>query len=140
MMGKKGRPLGFRLSEESKRAISESKRGQRHKTETKDKISRSLIVYFRKLNPLSEEILKRYNFLNNEDINNWVARVKEQLDDLDDVHTEKVMRNHRKMELTSGHNVEFYSHRMTPEKLVMLKEHCEANNLTVDEALNNPGM
>ena len=55
-----GRPLGFKLSEESKKAISESKKGQRHKQETKDKISRSLIIYFRKLNSLSEEIENPY--------------------------------------------------------------------------------
>ena len=37
----KGRPIGYKLSEASKRAISESKKGQRHKESTKVKISKN---------------------------------------------------------------------------------------------------
>ena len=58
--GRRGRPVGFRLSEASKRAIAESKRGQRHRQETKDKISDSLIIYFKQKNPLSEELTNMY--------------------------------------------------------------------------------
>ena len=58
--GRRGRPIGYRLSEESKRAISESKKGQVHKQATKDKISRSLIVYFRKKNPVSVGMINYY--------------------------------------------------------------------------------
>ena len=46
----RGRPLGFRLSEESKRAISDSKKGQKHSELTKDKISKTLISYFKNIN------------------------------------------------------------------------------------------
>jgi hypothetical protein len=45
-MAKRGRPLGFKLSEESKQKISESKTGQLHSEETKEKISHSVAAYF----------------------------------------------------------------------------------------------
>jgi hypothetical protein len=38
----RGRPLGFRLSETSKQAISDSKKGQHHSESTKEKISKAL--------------------------------------------------------------------------------------------------
>jgi hypothetical protein len=58
--GKRGRPLGFKLTESSKRAISMAKTGQKHRQETRDKISRSLLGYFKKRSPLSDEITNRY--------------------------------------------------------------------------------
>jgi conjugal transfer/entry exclusion protein len=45
-MAKRGRPLGFKLSEESKAKISKSKTGQLHDEETKEKISDSVRAYF----------------------------------------------------------------------------------------------
>jgi len=46
-MLKRGRPLGHKLSEESKQKISESKTGQQHDRKTKKKISKSLLRYFK---------------------------------------------------------------------------------------------
>lgn len=46
-MSKRGRPLGHKLSEESKLKISESKTGQVHSRKTKRKISKSLLSYFK---------------------------------------------------------------------------------------------
>jgi len=131
--GKRGRPLGFRLTEESKRAISNSKRGQRHKMETKDKISRSLILYFRKQNPLSEEIINSYCRIDDDDMCEWVSSVQEELDNCFDIRTEKSMNNTRKMEMSYGHNIEFFSHSITPELLYLIREHCELNDLDVEE-------
>ena len=45
-MTKRGRPLGHKLSEESKQKISISKTGQIHNKKTKIKISKSLKKYF----------------------------------------------------------------------------------------------
>jgi hypothetical protein len=127
--GKRGRPLGFRLSEESKRAISEAKKGQKHKEETKHKISRSLRVYFKKQNPLSEEITNTYCRADDDDLCDWVFEVREDLDNLSDVLTEKVLRNRTRMEITCGGNIEFFSHNVTPELIVLLKEYCKEHDL-----------
>jgi len=131
--GKRGRPLGFRLTEESKRAISNSKRGQRHREETKDKISRSLILYFRRQNPLSEEIINSYCRADDDEMCEWINEVQEELDDCFDIRTEKSMNNTRKMEMSYGHNIEFFSHGVTPELIYLIREHCELNDLDIEE-------
>ena len=133
----RGRPLGYRLSEKSKKAISESKEGQRHTQKTKDKISRSLIIYFRKLNPLSEDIENRYCRADDDITCGWVQSVRFELDNLDDVLTRKSMFSKGRTEMTCGNNIEYFSHNLTPEVLVLFKEFCKINNLDMDEAYDD---
>lgn len=133
----RGRPIGFRLSAESKKAISESKQGQTHSQETKDKISRSLILYFRKLNPLSEEMEKYYCKVDDNIACEWVQSVREDLDNLTDVRTDKSLRNTRRIELTCGNNIEYFGHNITPEVIVLFKEFCRLNGLDPDEVFDN---
>ena len=133
--GKRGRPLGFRLSEASKRSISMSKTGQRHRSDTKDKISRSLIMHFRRKNPLSEELINRYCRFENEEVCSWINEVQEELDYSPNIITEKVLSNKNKIELTCGPNIEFFSHNITPELIVLFKEYCNINNLNFEEAV-----
>lgn len=121
-MGRVGRPSGYRLSEASKRAISASKQGQNHKLETKDKISRSLTIYFKQFDSLGEEIADRYCNMEDDEICSWANDVKDDLDNLDDVYTEKKLRNKNKMELCCGHDIERFSHGLTPELIIMIKE------------------
>ena len=130
---KRGRPLGFKLSQESKDAISESKMGQSHTQETKDKISRSLILYFRRLNPLSDEIENIYCRLNDANVCGWMESVREELNELEDVRTSKSMRNTRKMELTCGNNIEYFGHAITPETILIFKEFCEIHGLNPND-------
>ena len=134
--GKRGRPLGFKLSQESKDAISESKMGQSHTQETRDKISRSLIIYFKRKNPLSDEIENIYCRLNDDTVYDWVESVKDELNELDDVRTSKSMRNTRKMELTCGNNIEYFGHTLTPEVLLLFKEFCEIHGLNQEEVFD----
>lgn len=133
--GKRGRPLGFRLSESSKRAISMSKTGQQHKPETKDKISRSLIMYFRKQNPISEEITNRYSKSMTDDIQEWIDDVADDLDSSMEIITEKAIRNKCKIEITCGNNIEYFSHSMTPELIILFREYCEENDLDPEDVL-----
>jgi hypothetical protein len=133
--GRRGRPLGFKLSDSSKRAISESKRGQRHKQTTKDKISRSLIRHFRAQNPLSEELTNMYCDFEEGDIEvcRWMANNEENLDAIDDVMTLKSLRNANRIEITAGHTIEFFSHEITPELLILFIEACEELGVDPDE-------
>jgi len=124
--GNKGRPIGFRLSEASKRAISESKKGQRHKESTKDKIARSLKSYFRKKYPLSRELFRTYNNIDDLDATEWIQDVRDDLDDIHDVLTQKMIFSRLRIEISYGDNVEeLLSHSITPELLLMIKERLE---------------
>jgi hypothetical protein len=133
---KRGRPRGFKLSQESKDAISESKMGQSHTQETKDKISRSLIIYFKRKNPLSDEIENIYCRLNDDGVYGWMENVREELNELDDVRTSKSMRNTRKMELTCGNNIEYFGHTLTPEVILIFKEFCEIHGLNPNDVFD----
>lgn len=133
----RGRPRGYKLSEESKKAIRKAKEGQRHTQETKDKISRSLIIYFRKLNPLSEEIENRYCRADDDITCGWVQNVRAELDNLGDVLTRKTLLSRNRIEIACGGNIEYFSHNLTPEILVLFKEFCKINNLDIDEAYDD---
>ena len=125
---RRGRPLGFKLTDFSKNAISNSKRGQQHSQETKDKISKSLALYFRLLNPYSEEVANTYcKGKTNEATREWLNSVKEALDDYDiaqPILTDRAMENTRRIEITYGTNIELFSSEATPEELLELKELC----------------
>jgi len=131
--GRRGRPLGFKLSDESKRAISESKRGQKHREETKEKISRSLIIHFRKQNPLSEELINRYCRADDDAMCEWMSRVQEDLDNSMEILTQKSMRNTRRIELTCGEFIEYFSHELTPEVITLFREKCEIEDKNPEE-------
>lgn len=131
--GKRGRPLGFRLSESSKRSISVAKTGQQHRPETKDKISRSLLMYFKRKNPLSEEIGLRYIRSMSEAVREWLNDVGDEFDASINIMTEKAIRNKCKIELTCGDNIEYFSHNVTPELIYLLMEHCEINNVDPED-------
>jgi len=132
--GRRGRPIGYKLSEESKRAISEAKKGQFHRQETKDKISKSLIVYFRNKNPVSVEMIKYYSRLNKGEACEWLGNSREHIDCCDELVTEKTLRNKQKIEITCGANIELFSHSLTPELLVLFKEYATRLGITTDLA------
>jgi len=136
MTGKRGRPTGHRLSDESKKAISEAKKGQEHSQETKDKISKSLIIYFKKLNTLSEEVIDRYCRIGDDVICDWINEVAEDLDESDEILTERRMRNSRRIEICCGQNIEYFSHNLTPEVIVLFKEFCEDMGLDPEEVFD----
>ena len=124
--GRKGRPIGFRLSEASKRAISEAKKGQKHKEATKNKISKSLINYFKRKNPLSEEILNTYCRSDDDVLCNWMYEIESDLDISNDILTQRTIRNRLRIEISYGHNIEeVFSHKITPELLLMFKQEAE---------------
>ena len=135
--GRRGRPLGFKLSDASKRAISLSKRGQRHRPETREKISRSLILYFRRKSPISEELNNRYMYTYDFDSSNWFEDVRDRLDASMDILTEKAMRNKSKIEIACGYNIEYFSHNLTPEIIVLFKEYCNINELDCYDVLGD---
>lgn len=138
--GKRGRPLGFRLSEESKIAISMSKIGHHHSKSTKDKISKSLLLYFRRLNPLSKELLNYYKKRSEEGEQweegvDWVNELKDDIDMSEGILTVRDLRNKSKIEDRVAKDIESFGHSITPELLLLVKEHCIINNVKLEDLL-----
>ena len=138
----RGRPLGFRLSEESKRAISDSKKGQKHSEETKDKISRTLISYFKNMNPLSEELYEQYkDFIeSSDDIRQWFLLNRLKYDDACDIYTEKSLNSKRFREISIEYNINMEENPYlseiidNPEVLCEIKEICNRYGLNFTHA------
>lgn len=129
---RRGRPTGYKLSTDSKKAISEAKKGQRHSQETKDKISKTLIKYFRRKNPLSEEIINRYCRINDDELCDWLYDNSDNIDSYTDIRTDRNLSNINKTEIVYGHNIELFSHDLTPEVILIYKEYCIENNIDLD--------
>lgn len=71
-MAGRGRPKGYKLSQEVKDKISKTKMGQCHTAETKAKISKSLCLYFKdqRKTKFTEVLLKEYG--SNKEAKAWV--------------------------------------------------------------------
>ena len=137
----RGRPLGFKLSEESKRAISESKKGQRHSEATKEKISRTLISYFRNMYPLSAELYDQYfDEIESSPANReWFAKVSALFDETTDIYTERSLNSKRFREISIEYNISMednpYLNKVmsNPEDICELKEQCDKLGLNFAE-------
>ena len=130
---KRGRPLGYKLSEETKTAIRCSKVGQKHSQETKDKISKSLLRYFRKKNPLSVEMENSYgNYDEDGYLLEWIEEMREFIDSSEDILTYRSVYNMARYEHSTSVDVESISHEVTPELLLMFKQHCLSVGVSMD--------
>lgn len=118
---KRGRPEGFRLSDESKDRIRESRYGKHHSEETKNKIARSLIRHFREQDPLSENIRYDYRYFPPY-IDEWIINNKRDIDQTKHVITDKKLLFLNQLELRFGAEIDRFSHNATPEFFIMLKE------------------
>lgn len=118
----RGRPLGHRLSEGSKAKIRNKRLGTHHSKETKDKISKSLIKYFRSRDSLAASIEHEYSYMS-EEAAAWIYDNRDAIDDTDYVITEKRLSYLKQLELCLGNDIEdFFGHSSTPEFLLILKE------------------
>lgn len=117
----RGRPPGFRLSEKSKSKIKESRLGRHHSEETKNRISQSLINYFKKRDSLADSIRNEYEHFPYY-VDQWIMDHKDVLDDMDSVITEKKLVHLKQLELCFGNEIDRFGHNATPEFFLMLKE------------------
>lgn len=133
-MGKKrGRPEGYKLSENSKDKIRQKRLGTHHSRETKNKISKSLKEYFRKKDPLSQSIEQEYSEISEEAVD-WVCENRKELDDEDnDFVSDKRLTHLRQLEISFGTDLEnIFGHGNTPEFILLLREELEAKGAFVD--------
>ena len=122
---KRGRPFGHRLSEATKNKIRYKRLGTHHSEKTKDKISKSLIEYFKRKDSLAVSMANEYSYISDEAVE-WVCDNQEAIDDTDHVVTEKRLAYLSQLETCLGKDIEnFFGHNTTPEFLLMLKEDIE---------------
>lgn len=93
-------------------------------------------MYFRKKNPISEELSCRYFHKFNYDAGDWLDEVRDELDSTMEIMTEKALRNKNKIEICCGFNIEYFSHNITPELIILFKEYCEEAGIDFEEAIN----
>jgi len=119
---KRGRPVGHRLSDETKEKIRQKRLGAEHSQKTKDKISKSLREYFNEKDALSDSMVYEYGYVS-EEATDWIDENKTRLDDTDFVMTEKRLTYLNQLELCFGGDIEhIFGHNATPEFLILLKE------------------
>ncbi len=119
---KRGRPYGHRLSEETKDRIRQKRLGCCHTKKTKDKISQSLVAYFRKRDSLSLSLENEYSYVSDEAVD-WVCEHREDIDKTEHVMTERRLMYLRQLEICIGSDIEYlFGHNITPEFLMILKE------------------
>lgn len=117
----RGRPPGFRLLEESKEKIRQSRLGTRHSEKTKNKISRSLIAYFKKRDSFTESIRNEYRDFP-QYIDDWLVDHKELLDESESIMAEAKLTYLQQIEMCYGNEIDKFGHEASPEFLLMLKE------------------
>lgn len=144
----RGRPLGFRLSETSKQAISDSKKGQHHSESTKEKISKTLMQYFRDKYPLSDELYAQYKneISSSIEVKEWFHRVKADYNETRDICTERSLNSKRFREISIEYNISVEDNPNlamllnNPEDICDLREQCEDNDLDFDVVCNALGV
>lgn len=120
--GRRGRPLGFKLSSETKEKIRQKRIGTYHTEETKEKISRSLSDYFKRKDLFTDTLEYDYRFSSNE-IYSWIGNHSGCINLCDDVLTNKRIVYLSYIEQSFGDDIErLFSHNMTPEFILLLKE------------------
>jgi len=131
---KRGRPSGHRLSNDTKEKIRRKRLGRSHSQRTKDKISKSLIAYFKNKESLSMSIEHEYSYISEEAVE-WISEHREEIDVTEHVMTEKRLMYLKQIEICLGSDIEYlFGHNATPEFLMILKEEMQEKGLTADMA------
>ncbi|TET56940.1 MAG: hypothetical protein E3J52_11115 [Promethearchaeota archaeon] len=113
-----GRPKGYVVSEKTKAKISKTRTGSFQDWSTKDKISKSLLCYFREKNSLSDEMSYIYK-----KCCGWIEKHKEEIDKFDDVKTLSRLSSISHMEIAASDYIEKIAiDDLDPEKLLLIKE------------------
>lgn len=127
-----GRPVGYELSDEAKDRIRLSRVGKSHSTETRNKISMSLIKYFRKKDPVSNGIENEYKNFPSE-ARRWICDHKWEIDNTEGIMANKRIAYLSQQEVCYGSEIESFCHYATPEFFLILKEELHGNTEYIDE-------
>ena len=119
---RRGRPFGYKLTEETKEKIRQKRLGTKHSQRTKNKISKSLSQYFKNRDSLAASLEQEYSYVS-EQAANWVYDNRDVINETDHVMTERRMLYLRQLEIAVDRDIEnLFGHNVTPEFLMMVRE------------------
>ena len=144
----RGRPLGFKLSDVSKQAISDSKKGQHHSESTKEKISKTLMQYFRTMYPLSDELYLQYKdeIKSSKEVRNWFNSIRTEYDATTNICTERSLNSKRYREISIEYNISTEENPHisqilnSPEDICELRQQCDDVDLDFDTVCHALGV
>ncbi len=125
---RRGRPLGYELSNISKDKIRHSRLGKCHTIETRNKISRSLIKYFKERDSIAVGLEREYRCFPIE-AGEWIMQKASEIDETKSVISGKRLSYLNQMELCFGSEIENFCHFTTPEFILLLKEQLKEEGL-----------
>lgn len=114
-----GRPVGHKLSRDSRDKIAKTKTGSKHTEETKDKISKSNKAFFKRKNSWTDDLFKYCRDIGARD---WLKQNKVALDTTENCYAPWHLHNKwARMEFLVE-DVDIFSHNENPEVLLIRKE------------------
>lgn len=122
----RGRPCGHRLNDLTKNKIRQKRIGTRHSLETRLKISKALLEFFKRQGSVSSDMISYYKSF--EELVSWIEENSDYLDDENNtMMSERRLAACKQLEISLGKNEieQFFGHCATPEFLLLLKEEIE---------------
>jgi hypothetical protein len=116
-----GRPRGYKLSEETREKIRRRRIGTVQSKKTRDKISSSLLTYFKKKDLLTNGLKQEYFEASREAVD-WIEDNKDIIDDTKDIMTERRLLYLNQVEICFGFDINNFGHNANPEFILLLKE------------------
>lgn len=122
--GKRGRPKGHRVPDKVKQKISKSRTGSTQTIETRNKISDSIIDWWNKRLPVSEEMLNQYRkFDGTGEITKFIEANKELLNNDEYFYSERRLGSIERRSINLGECDGAVSGNVAnPEEILLIKE------------------
>lgn len=119
---KKGRPANYKVSEQTKKKISESKTGLNHTIEARENIAVGVKEYYKGKYPISADLAYVYG----DSFSDWIEDNADEINEDDSVLTYSRLRTVSRTETPVGGAIEWLAvENVTPELLVLWKEAME---------------
>jgi len=116
-----GRPIGYKLSKEAREKIRQHRIGTEQSKKTRDKISFSLLAYFKKKDLLANSLKQEYFEASKEAVG-WIEDNKDTIDNTENIMTERRLSYLGQIEICFGFDINNFGHNVNPEFMLLLKE------------------
>lgn len=138
--GKRGRPAGYVMSEQSKKKISQKLKGRILSDEHREKISRAMVGNTNRskkgaplfLDDLYNDYVHEYS---DEEIGQWITETKDQILLCSGIFSNRKLSSYSFMELSVDNIDQFYGDFIEPEALLLVSEVIKSAGYTNEDLL-----